>query len=103
MSEETLDKYKDIDFDSVESVVELAEIFASGPYTDNGVTDIKECYSGIITQYENASRNNYENAAQVLYVDRTRQGSERIVEMKAMWFDEDGLRTSRPVRKPDGE
>lgn len=100
MTEETLDKYKDVNFDDVSTVVELAEKFASGPYKDNGSTDTKECYAGIITQYENAERNNYENAAQVFYVDRTKMGPpDHIVELKTMWFDEDGNKTARPVRK----
>lgn len=104
MTEKSLDQYKDISFDHINSVVELAEVYARGPYQDNGRTNIHECYSGIIAQYDNAERNNYENAAQVLYIDRSRQGPpDYIVELKAMWFDEDGRRTDRPVRNADGE
>ena len=100
------DKYEDIDFDSVENIVELvelAEVFTKGPYDTQANTTEYESYNGIIEQYNNSTRNNYENAAMVLYVDRRRMLTEKIVDLKSMWFDEAGLRTARPLRKPDGE
>jgi hypothetical protein len=97
------DKYEDIDFDSVENIVELAEVFTKGPYDTQANTTEYESYNGIIEQYNNSTRNNYENAAMVLYVDRRRMLTEKIVDLKSMWFDEDGNRCERPVRKLDGE
>jgi len=97
------DPYEGLTFENVSNIVELAEVFVTGPYKDNGLTTEHETYTGIMEQYNNAPRNNYENAAMVMYIDRTRQDSEKIVEMKSMWFDEDGNKTARPVRKPDGE
>jgi hypothetical protein len=92
--------YEDIDFDAVTNIVELAEIFSTGAYKDQNRGAKQESYAGIIAQHDSHPRSNYENAAQVLYIDRTRMLTEKIVEMKAMWFDEDGNRTTRPIRNP---
>lgn len=100
---QTAPEYHKIDFDAVTNIVELAEIFSTGPYKDNGRTTEQETYAGIIAQYENAPRNNYENAAMVLYIDRNEFFTEKRINLKSMWFDEDGNRVARPVRNTDGE
>lgn len=87
--------YSVIDFDKVTNIVELAEVFTTGPYTDNGQTNEHESYTGIMTQYENAGRLNYKNAAFVVYLDRSQNTQPEIV-VRSMWFDEDGNRTERP-------
>jgi len=103
MTEVNEHKYDDLDFDSVESIVELAEMYTKGPYQDSGETSSTESYGGIISQYNNAPRNNYENAAPVFYLDRSGFAPEKKIEMKAMWFDEDGHRVAKPVRKNEDE
>jgi len=96
--------YADVDFDAVTKIDELSDIYRQEPYnpvkwprTEN------ENPIGILEQYRKSTRDNYENAALVFYVDRTRFESDKIVELKTMWFDEDGNKTERPVRNADGE
>jgi len=96
--------YADVDFDAVTKIDELSDIYRQEPYnpvkwprTEN------ENPIGILEQYRKSTRDNYENAAPVFYVDRTRFESDKIVELKTMWFDEDGNKTERPVRNADGE
>jgi hypothetical protein len=95
--------YADIDFDAVATIDDLSDIFRHAPFdpvkhprtgTENPV--------GILEQYRLAGRDNYENAAMVIYLDRTAMFSEKKIELKSMWFDEDGNRTVRPVRNTDG-
>lgn len=98
------DPYKDIDFDSVEHIDDLSNIFRQPPYDPaNDPRTKNENPVGILEQFRTAERNNYENAAMVLYVDRTKFASEKLVELKSMWFDEDGNRVPRPVRSTDNE
>lgn len=96
--------YANVDFDSVKTIDELSDIFRQPPYDPIKDPRTKnENPVGILEQYRLAPRNNYENAAMVLYADRSRFESENLVEIKSMWFDEDGNRVPRPVRKVDGK
>jgi len=96
--------YIDVDFDAVTTIDELSDIYRQPPYDPVKFPRTKnENPVGILEQYRTATRDNYENAALVLYVDRTRSELESIVDLKGMWFDEDGNRTVRPVRNTDGE
>lgn len=97
--------YADIDFDAVTTIDQLAEIFNNPPY--NPLVDARdtlyETAEGIKQQFDMSPRNNYENAAMVLYIDRTKQ-PDGPIEIKSMWFDEAGNKTARPVRSTaDGE
>jgi len=96
--------YADVDFNAVTTIQDLSEIFKQEPYDPaKDPRTRNENPNGILEQYRQAHRSNYENAAQVFYVDRTLSVSEKRVQLKTMWFDEDGNRTERPVRPADGE
>ena len=96
--------YADVDFNAVTTIDELSDIYRQEPYApDKDPRTENENPVGILEQYRKSTRDNYENAAPVFYVDRTRYKTERIVELKSMWFDEDGNRTERPVRNTDGK
>lgn len=97
-------EYADIDFESVKTIDELSDIFRQPPYDPiKDPRTVNENPVGILEQYRTAARNNYENAAQVLYIDRTKMLSEKKIKLKSMWFDEDGNRVPRPIRNADAK
>jgi len=88
--------YADVDFDAVTKIDELSDIYRQEPYDPvEWPRTGNENPIGILKQYHESTRDNYENAALVFYVDRTQVESNEIVEIKVMRFDEDGNRIAK--------
>lgn len=96
-------EYSDIDFDSVKTIDELANIYSEPPYglVEKCVGSLYESVDGVLTQYKNSTRNNDDNSAFVLYLERNMSSFALInglhIKIKSMWFDEDGNRVERPI------
>ena len=98
-------EYSDIDFDAVKTIDELANIYSELPYgleisVGSSLWEY-ETTDGVLKQYKRSTKNNDDNSAFVMYVERnTSMGdfiTEMHVELKSMWFDEDGNRVERPI------